>query len=347
MKEFKVNHKHFGIFKNQMLEERKNQKFSAAYQRTSYESFYLLSETLWHADEYIDVIDSITMRELEDFVPDLLSKMYIEVFAHGNFSVGETQELGKELEKAFSSPSQKLDPIVEERTLDIPPSTILTRQMQIEDVNSAVQVYYQAGPHNVDQGVMLDMIQQMIEMPFYHQLRTLEQLGYIVWSGYSQMNNVDGFNFIVQSNTKGPVYLQQRIEKFIMDFAQTIKNISEEEFNQYRQILISKRLEKPNNLGEETSRYWGVIESRNYDFQYQDAEVEALKKLKLKELVVIYDRLFNSAEHKKALVVQAVGKNHEREKPKGQLIENHKDFKKNMSFYKNTAGDIKTRIIRN
>jgi insulysin len=43
--------------------------------------------------------------------------------------------------------------------------------------------------------------------------------------------------------------------------------MTEQEYQTRVQALIDKILEKPKNLSQETSRYWGQINSGYYDFE--------------------------------------------------------------------------------
>lgn len=340
MVNFKVSREKFEIFRNQIKESRQNQKLGQAFHRVGYEMYYLLSETLWHTDEYIAVIDQISISDLEIFVKELLAQLRVEFFSHGNFSQEESFRLVEILETDFIKPSQPVPDIIRTRTLVVPNGKPLTYQLKVEDVNSAVQVYYQAGPSKTRQTVTLDMIAQLLEKPLYHQLRTIEQLGYIVWSGYRLINKVEGFYFIIQSSSKDPVYLQERIEKFLADFVLTLDQISPTEFEKFKEALIAKRQEQPKTLQEATQRYWSVISSRSYDFNHLEAEIKELKTLELEEVRRAYQALFLSKPQTKKISVQAVGQKHKLILPVDQLIKDSKSFKTEMQFYHNPDGKI-------
>jgi insulysin len=347
MKDFKPNKEKFQIFRQQMKERRLNQKLAQAFQRITYESFHLLSETMWHTDEYLEIIDKITDKELEEFVPDLLKQLKIEMMFHGNFSVNEAQKLATLLEDHFTD--KTLEPVsgVEEKTMVIPVSPEYTYQLQVEDVNSAIELYYQVGPKSLKQSVTLDMIQQILAKPFYHQLRTIEQLGYLVWSGFQQINKVEGFYFIIQSSAKDPVFLQERIELFIKSFYEKIQTLSPAEFEQYREALIAKRMEPPKNLSEETLRFWSEITLENYDFGRLDKEVEILKTLKPDEVSQAYYQVFINPKTERKLTIQAFGKKHQLRKAADKLISDVKGFKAEMTFFPNSPAELKVPLIAN
>jgi len=335
MLHFHIDGSKLQIFKNQIKERRKNQRLLQAYHRAEYEMYYLLSNPLWHSDEYVAVIDSISYEDLESFVKKLVSQLHIEMLANGNISKRDVLQFGELLEKSFHQSDHAPLSVTSQRTMKLPAEPTYTYQFNIEDLNSAVVVYYQAGKKEIKQTVLLDMIQQFMEKRFYHQLRTIEQLGYIVWSGYRQMNKVEGFYLLIQSNVKDPVYLQNRIEKFLQNAESSLEKISKAEFDEYREALIAKRLEKPKNLQEQTQKFWGNIASKTYDFELRQKEIEVLKKMKLKEVLETYRSLFLIEATSRIVSIQSVGKNHQAKTPDGEKIMNSKEFKLQMQFFDN------------
>lgn len=71
--------------------------------------------------------------------------------------------------------------------------------------------------------------------------------------------------FRIQSR-KDPVSLEERIEAFLNSFLEQLRVMSDDDFDTRRKGLITKKLEKPKNLAEETGDYWGQISSGYYDF---------------------------------------------------------------------------------
>jgi insulysin len=82
------------------------------------------------------------------------------------------------------------------------------------------------------------------------QLRTKEQLGYIVSSAVWSVNGMAGFRVMVQSEKTGE-YLEERIESLWSGFGEYLEAMSVENFGKQRESLVSKKLEKAKNLGQE------------------------------------------------------------------------------------------------
>lgn len=105
----------------------------------------------------------------------------------------------------------------------------------------------------------------MVSEPAFNQLRTKEQLGYVVSSGVWLSTGSAGWRIVVQSERK-PHYLELRVESFLDLFRETLSNMPESEFERQRDAYANKRLERLKNLGEEASRFWAHIESGYEDF---------------------------------------------------------------------------------
>lgn len=120
--------------------------------------------------------------------------------------------------------------------------------------------------------MLLELFSQIINENCYNQLRTQEQLGYIVFSGVRRSNGAQGLRVIVQSD-RHPVYLDQRIESFLAGVDTMLTDMDEAEFKQHVEALASKRLEKPKKLSVRNGRYWSEILSQHYNFNRDEIEV--------------------------------------------------------------------------
>ena len=111
----------------------------------------------------------------------------------------------------------------------------------------------------------LQLFEQIVKEPAFDQLRTKEQLGYIVFTSSMNGPGVMGFRVIVQSE-RDPVYVETRIEAFFDWVKDHLEKMSAEDFEEHKRSLIAKKEEKPKNLSEESKRFWSRISDRYYEF---------------------------------------------------------------------------------
>jgi insulysin len=156
------------------------------------------------------------------------------------------------------------------RSLLLPPGSNYVFKRTLKDpqnVNHCIETWFHIG-HRGDRDIRTkaQLIDQMIHEPAFDQLRTKEQLGYIVFSGVRNFTTTYGIRFLVQSE-KSPEYLDGRVEAFITKFGEMLEEMSETEFEGHKRSLINRRLEKSRNLDQESSRHLAQIANQYYDFE--------------------------------------------------------------------------------
>lgn len=137
-------------------------------------------------------------------------------------------------------------------------------------MNSGIIYNVQIGsPSDAELRAQLQLLSQIAKEPTFNQLRTQEQLGYIVMSGMTEQAGSLYFRFLVQSEKK-PDYVETRIEAFMDWLKEHLETLSEEDFEKQKASLIAKKEEKPKNLGEETHRFLGRITDKYYEFDRRE-----------------------------------------------------------------------------
>jgi len=109
--------------------------------------------------------------------------------------------------------------------------------------------------------------------PFFNDLRTQQQLGYVVFSRSVETRGVLGAQFLVQSSGKSCEYIMEAVNKFLLAIRDKIKTISDEDFEVQKQAVLTLISEKDINLVKECTRNWGEIALHNYNFNRQNEEI--------------------------------------------------------------------------
>jgi insulysin len=112
----------------------------------------------------------------------------------------------------------------------------------------------------------LSLVAQIMQEPCFDQLRTKEQLGYLVFSGVRKQVGCMGLRFIIQSE-KDTIYLENRIEAFLDYLKELIEKLTDEEYQAHVNSLIADKMEKDKNMGQEGIRYWSEIQFGYFDFE--------------------------------------------------------------------------------
>lgn len=154
--------------------------------------------------------------------------------------------------------------------------------------SSCAESYYQCDLQSTRSNMLLQLLVQIIAEPCFNTLRTQEQLGYIVFSGIRRSNGTQGLRVIVQSN-RHPEYVDKRIEAFLSQMENYIKNLPPDEFEKHKEALAAHILEKPKEMASLASKYWLEITSQMYNFDRSNIEVAFLKTLTKDDVMKFYE----------------------------------------------------------
>jgi len=298
------------------------------YQHAVYQSNVLLEQTKWHILSYLEAATSadLSLHGLREFAASLLRRVKIRLFTHGNLAPQTAEALAADALQALGSSALPPSEVPELRLLRLPcESEVWLRQhadvlsplqrkhCNPNDTNSAVEVYLQLGEDARPTTMLVELLAQVIHKPAEQQLRTVEQLGYIVWCTVRYDVGVVGLRIIIQSSTHSPDALDARIEAFLDGVPELIDDLSEESFADYRQALLDIKEEKDHRLSEEFSRYWReVFPYGTYDFERDARDAEVVKTLTKQQLTQLWSTHFaRESPQRRKLSSQVFAAQHE------------------------------------
>ncbi|CAJ0588568.1 unnamed protein product [Cylicocyclus nassatus] len=273
----------------------------------------LLSDKFWSKEQLLAVCKDMTLQDVEKFGKEMFHAFHVELFVHGNATEKEALSLGEVVTKTLRDMS-KCRPLfrnehmlLREHALEYG-NAYLYRHFQDTHEVSCAEVIYQAGIQSTKENSLVELLAQLLKEPAFNQLRTVEQLGYIVWTGPRLSSGTLALQVIVQG-PKNPDFVLDRIEAFIEKIRATIEEMPDEEFQQQVAGLITRLLEKPKTLGGRSRRFWSEIECKMYDFDRYESEVAVLRDVTKEELLQYFDRKFGkSAPERRMIAVYVHGK---------------------------------------
>jgi insulysin len=271
MRELEVKPDRFEIIKERMSRGLKNWYFQQPYNQVGdYTRWLNNSEKGYINDQYLEELDHLTANDIQEFYPHLLQQMHIETFVHGNLYKEDALKLSKLVENTLKP---RVLPKVQwpvERALIFPPGGNFVYQRPLGDpanINHCIEYLLFVGDKAIRplraKALLFD---QMTHEPAFDQLRTKEQLGYVVFSGARTSATTIGYRFIIQSE-KTPEYLESRIDSFLAGFESVMEKMLDSDFEGHKRSLITKRLEKLKNLDQESGRLWSHIDNEYFDFE--------------------------------------------------------------------------------
>lgn len=301
----------FAIAKDELGRRLGNAKREPPNRQTVSEVSRLLLKPHWTAERRLTAMQRLTLKDLEEFIPKLLSRIEIVALAHGNLYRRDALGFAKVLEEKLISKSTPIS-VPPGQVVKLPGAKQYVRQLEIDHPDSAITIYVQGANRSYPTRAMISLTAQILSSPFYNDLRTDKQLGYIVVAASMPLLEVPGMVFVVQSPIADPIELENHIERFISGYYESVARMSETDFEKHKQGLLARILEKEKRLRARSNRYWTELDRENYNFDSREQLAEAVRSITKDEFVEFYKR-FLLSENRKRVVARSTGDQHKME----------------------------------
>lgn len=228
----------------------------------------------WLPREKLAVLRNLTVDDLRQYRTRWLADLHVLALAVGN--IGETQvqgmagQLDSELHPRVAQAAIHRQGL---RQLD----GALPAIRPISDSRDAGALHYL--PSNSDDlPTFVDtlLLGQLMKAPFIKELRTDEQLGYVVAADSLHLREHSGLFFVVQSHDYPSSKLANRIDAFIADADRKLAQLDTGALEPFLTGLGRTLEGKPNNLAELAQRRWESLRLGYLDFGRRERMIELL-----------------------------------------------------------------------
>ncbi|KAH7071172.1 Metalloenzyme, LuxS/M16 peptidase-like protein [Paraphoma chrysanthemicola] len=302
-RDIEIKQDRFAIIHERMVRSLRNWDYGQPFHQVGTYSRAFKNEKNFMNEELSRELEDITAQEVQQFIPQILAQCQIEVLAHGNLYKEEALKITDLVERTLKPKRLPANQVAVRRNLMWPSGCNFIYEKQLKDpanVNHCIEYsLYAGGRYDNDLRAKLMLLGQMTDEPCFNQLRTIEQLGYVVFSGPSFQDTWGGYRILIQSE-KDCRYLEGRIENFLTSFEKSLEDMSEEDFEGHKRAMINKRLAKLKNLSQEDNRFWNHIYSDSYDFLQSDTDAEHLDKLTKKDMTNFYAHYISPSSSKRS-----------------------------------------------
>jgi secreted Zn-dependent insulinase-like peptidase len=137
-------------------------------------------------------------------------------------------------------------------------------ELPLAQDDEALVIYLPARDRTPKTMALFMLANHLISPEYFHELRTEQQLGYLVGTGYVPMNLRPGMAFYIQSPRADAKFLYQATLSFYQRFLSELPELDTDEFSALKQGLCSQIRERDNSLGNRAKRIWLAIGQGDY-----------------------------------------------------------------------------------
>ncbi|KAL1410705.1 metalloprotease [Vanrija albida] len=157
-------------------------------------------------------------------------------------------------------------------------------------------LYSGDGADDVKARTLVALLGQINKTPFSSTLCAEEQLGYMVkTTPDATEDTLVRFQVFIQS-TRSTDDIEARITKFLDEsLGKILRDLSDDEFAQHVQRLVSDLEQEPSFLGHEAQQHWASILDGYYAFDGRAADIAQLRATTKADLLDFYTRAIHSS----------------------------------------------------
>lgn len=255
-----------------------------------------LSETLVGlpstAEQQLAALDKIDAQSLDSFRKRFLAKLHVQAMVTGNLTADQARETGQLVINGLA-PRITREAVPDLEVRQVTQHTVLRPDSTRGDAGALR--YLQGKDRTLQTQARIAVLGQLLEAPFYSQLRTEEQLGYIVSARYSPMLDAPGLSLLVQSPSKDSKTLFSRMDAFLTRFDSRVQSLDEAALANYRDAVVDSLTQKPRKLSELAARNWSELSFGWTGFDRRQQLVAAVEQVSAQDIRAIWQQLNDSS----------------------------------------------------
>ena len=232
----------------------------------------------------IEALESLEVDELPEFVEAMFAELHIDTFVYGNWLKEDALALAEVLKDSFRATDQRYGE-AQRPLVRLGKSGTLSREIYCNHADSAILMYYQSRQTTPRKIAIYTLANHLMSTTFFHELRTRQQLGYMVGTANLPLNRHPGLILYIQSPVAAPAQLTEAIDEFTNAFALVLLELNEAQWQASKQGLIAQISEPDTNLRARAQRFWVSIGNKDDDFNQRQKVVEELRSLSRADMV--------------------------------------------------------------
>ena len=267
-----------------------NQKKNPVFQQLLMDMDRMQYRYQWPNDVLLAASENVQKSDLITYHQRVKNKSLLRLYAEGNYNKEQVKTIA--LKIASILPSKVLPDSRSINEYILPPAgkiIELKSDSELAD-NALLQVWFGA-EKSYNEQAQLVVLNALFANAFFTQLRTNEQLGYVVNSAIFPVDDVAGFVVWVQSSSADLVTIKARMDKFRLEYLSVLEQVPDAAVEQIKQSIIANIMQTPTDFYADVGRYSGEFWRAKYQFDGRERFLAALKIVTKQDLIRVYENI--------------------------------------------------------
>lgn len=301
--DFAVTPERFEVLKEKIIRGLRSYEQTEAYMLARDQANAVLREFVYPPPLKLERAPQVTWEETKAFAQDYFSAGMIESLVHGHTTADDATTAARKFAQAIGADVIPEDALVRRRHLVMSAGETVIDTGKIAGVNSALWEFRLLPADTPQLRAAAKVLGNFLSEPFYTELRTKQQLGYIV--GTSDTASLRQYLqlFAIQSSGYGPDELRQRAESFLAALPAELAALTDEAFGTLVAGARSEFEEKPKSIAEKAGRMFALGYNYDRDWERRASTLAALDKLTKADVLTLLQTMIDPVGARRIVVL--------------------------------------------
>ncbi|WP_075185594.1 insulinase family protein [Teredinibacter haidensis] len=242
----------------------------------------------WSREEEKAAVDTLTRSDLVAFQKKLMGKNQLRVFAYGNYTEKKLMNIVSSIESDL--PKDRVTMERFHRSVKMPQVGTKLRYKEAlsgHTDNAIVHLFVSPTVSYLGKAQMVTL-NALTKNSFFTQLRTNEQLGYVVGTAPKMVEDYPGLMFFVQSNGASLPEVKSRMDRFREEFLAELEATDSEVIEQIKKSQLDQLNKQSLDIYEEMQPWLGDFYEGKFAYDSKQQLIAAFDQVNKQNLVDLY-----------------------------------------------------------
>lgn len=257
------------------------------------------SEDLAHS------LAAMQFGNLQNFASQIFDRRSIEAFVGGNCTEVEGLDALGMVKSILGGNSCESNEVIPSKFKHQTATRPIIRNVNLDVSGNGLLWALHVGDRTDSSSCGTDILAKLFKEPFYSELRTKQQVGYIVSSGQLQFDKQLMLNAVIQSNVYDPRDLLARVELFVEEFLRDLKESKEipNRFESIKKSTLPRLLNPFDTLSGKLNYYSYLAFQENGDYGFLRRRHDTLQEYKLEYLQQFAELILQKSNVKRMAIL--------------------------------------------
>jgi secreted Zn-dependent insulinase-like peptidase len=287
LRTFTVPPARFDALKELRLRELRSYAETEAYQLARDRRNAMSREFDFLPPQMVAATEKASWADVQAFARRFFARGKLEVLAHGAVKPEDSVAVARDFAASVGAEGAPEKDLVRRRHIDIARAENLVDVGEVAGVNSAFVTDYVLPDDSPATRAATLVASNFISEPFFSELRTRQQLGYIVGASAAASQRERFLTFVVQSSGYGPDELRKRSETFIATLPDRLAATTDAQWATLVAGARSTLSEKPKSIAEKAELFFEYGYTYGGEWDRRESALAALDTLTREQAVTL------------------------------------------------------------